>query len=314
MGLDELRVAAAGHWDLALVADLGRFGLTRSQIARLRREGWFVDVRRGVVALGGGRPTAWQQVVAASMAAGPPSALSHLTAARIHRFAGVAPRGPDGSEVRIELTAPLRMQPRLAGCLLHRVTHLPEQDVTVRYGVRVTTPLRTLVDLAPRLSPVVLEKTIDEGLISRLWDEPGLHAATLSARGRPGVGKLRRLMAARTAGQAGDSHLELTVTRALASLGPYETGYQVVVDGKVYVLDVAWPLYKVAAECDGWATRGRSRSKFDHERRKDNDLAAAGWSVVHLTSAMSADEMRAAVVKVLLRAAAAGGGAALGRP
>jgi hypothetical protein len=40
--------------------------------------------------------------------------------------------------------------------------------VVVRYGVLVTSPARTLVDLAGRLLPVVLERTIDEALIARL--------------------------------------------------------------------------------------------------------------------------------------------------
>jgi very-short-patch-repair endonuclease len=54
-------------------------------------------------------------------------------------------------------------------------------------------------------------------------------------------------------------------------------------------------------ECDGRQVHDASRLRFDEDRRRHNLLVAAGWQVVHLTSAMSDDEMRAAVVGALLR-------------
>lgn len=185
--------------------------------------------------------------------------------------------------------------------------HLPSDDVMVHRCAPVTRPVRTLLDLSPALGPVLLEKTVDEGLIAGLWGEAELVALVERSSGRPGVDRLRRVMAARASSPAASARvpLEGRAGRALASLGPFETGHQIVLDGRVYVIDIAWPAYKVAVECDGWTVRSRSRSKFDHDRRKDNHLASHGWTVVHLTSAMSDDEMRAAVVRVLLRAAAA---------
>lgn len=325
LGAGALAGAGAGAGALAgqlvLARDLPALGLTRRRVERLSREGWLREVRRGVLLVGGGRPSEWQEVVAAAMVAGPCGAVSHSTAARIHRFAGVAgsrvgavagagatagTAAAAGALGAVELTVPVRANPRLAGCILHRVRDLDEKDVVMWREVRVTTPTRTLIDMAPRLPVAVIEKTVDEGLIARLWDEADLVAAVAGAGGRPGVGKLRRVMAPRSGASGVDSHLEQTVTRALRSLGPFETGYEVIVEGRLYILDIAWPAYKVAAECDGWTVRGRSRSKFDHDRRKDNDLASQGWIVVHLTSAMSEDEMRTAVVRVLLKAAAAG--------
>jgi very-short-patch-repair endonuclease len=114
---------------------------------------------------------------------------------------------------------------------------------------------------------------------------------------------LRRLVRARSGDPVVDSHLEQRVTRLLAFLGPFETRYQVVTGGRVVLLDLAWPDRRVAVECDGWGAHGRSRARFESDRRRDNDLIAAGWTVVHLTSAMSDDEIRAAVARVLLRSA-----------
>jgi very-short-patch-repair endonuclease len=303
---DALRQAAEGQHRLLLTRRLAGLGLASGQVHRLRQEGWLSDVRPGVVLVGGGEPTEWQRVVAVSLLAGPNAAISHRTAARIHRFAGVAPADGHGAAPEVEVSVARPAHPRIGGggCSLHRVCHLPEEDVTRHRGIRVTSPARTLVDVLPTLTPPVLEKTLDEGIVAGSWDSRQLAAVAERAAGRRGVDSLRRLLHLRLELPATDSPLEERAVRALMSLGLFETRYQVVLEGQLCLLDIAWPAYRVAAECDGWAVRSRSRGKFDHERRRNNLLASHGWSIVHLTSAMSEDEMRAAVVKVLLRAAA----------
>jgi very-short-patch-repair endonuclease len=39
----------------------------------------------------------------------------------------------------------------------------------------------------------------------------------------------------------------------------------------------------VLLECDGWTTHGLDRDQFERDRRKDDDLHAAGWIVVRFT-------------------------------
>ena len=68
---------------------------------------------------------------------------------------------------------------------------------------------------------------------------------------------------------------------------PFETQYELVLEGKLIRLDIAWPWWRVAAEVDGWGVRSRSRTKFDEDRYRMNLLLAYGWRVAHLTSAMS---------------------------
>ncbi len=36
-------------------------------------------------------------------------------------------------------------------------------------------------------------------------------------------------------------------------------------------------------ECDGWATHGLDRGQFQRDRDRDDDLAAAGWSIRRYT-------------------------------
>jgi very-short-patch-repair endonuclease len=161
------------------------------------------------------------------------------------------------------------------------------------------------VDLAPRLKPALLAKVVDEGAVLRLWTPASLQASLARVGTRPGGGRLARILADRGA-SVFDSPLEQRAEAALRSLGPFALHYQIVLGGRVIIIDLALPVLRVAVECDGWTVRSRSRRKFDEDRRRNNLLAAEGWKVVHLTSDMSDDEMRAAVIQVMLLAAAAG--------
>jgi very-short-patch-repair endonuclease len=203
----------------------------------------------------------------------------------------------------VDLILGPRRRAQLGGCRVHRSRALAEGEVEVYRGVRVTAPVRTLVDLAPGLPVALLGRTVDEGLIQRIWTVEDLAVGAARSAGRPGSASLREIVRRRTGEGPAESHLEQRVIRTLKAFAPFETDYEVVVDGRVYRLDVAFPASLVAVECDGWAVRSRSRSKFDHDRRRNNSLLSHGWIVVHLTSAMSDDEMRGAVHAALLQAA-----------
>jgi len=120
----------------------------------------------------------------------------------------------------------------------------------------------------------------------------------------PERAKLRELLALRAEEPSADSMLESRVFRALGPLMPFEVHFSTVLGGRVYVIDAAWPEAKVGAEIVGRAHRVASRSAFDRERRKLNELGAFGWTVAHLTAAMSAEEMIAAVGALLGRSRA----------
>ena len=275
--------------------ELRQVGLTSKRIARLVGDGWLVPLRLRAYSVGASA-TDWRRAVAAALLAGPGTALSHGTAAQVHRFAGVA-SGPG-----IELTAGPDRHPRLAGVTVHRSSGL---DTVDHHGVAVTSPARTLLDVADRYPPAGLGRMVDEGVIAGLWSVEGLLGAAERA-GLRQASPLRAVLAARRSCTGADSHLELRVQRALSALGPFETRYLVELGDRLVQFDIAWPRWKVAVECDGWAVRSRSRSKFDGDRRKGNAAAAHGWKVVHLTSVMSDLEMLEEVARVLMRVMADG--------
>ena len=69
---------------------------------------------------------------------------------------------------------------------------------------------------------------------------------------------------------------------------------RVVVDDRVYFLDLAYPQVKLAIEVDGFEYH-RGRGVFDRDRSRQNDLVRAGWTVLRFTSQSSDDEIVAAV-------------------
>lgn len=267
---------------MVTAAQLRQSGLSSKVERRLTLDHVLRVVRPGVYAIAG-RPSRWEQAVAIGLLGGPGSALSHGTAAAIHRLPGLlAPTRP-------EISVPASRNPRWPEAVVHRVAHLDACDIVQRSGVGVTTPHRTIVDLAMRLQPDLLARVIDEGTIARRWTVAELLACTdrLSGPGRHGVQTLRRLLAARASEPRAESHLELRMIRILAPYAPFETQFELVLEGRLMRLDIAWPWWRVAAEVDGWGVRSRSRTKFDEDRYRMNLLEAHHWRVAHLTSAMA---------------------------
>jgi Transcriptional regulator, AbiEi antitoxin len=284
---------AASQRGLFSVTQAKLIGVSNAQLLRAEAAGQLRRVRRGVYAAAGAPCSPWEQVVSAALAAGPEAIVSHASAAAIHRFEYGAAGG-------VELTVRGGSYVRRPGVIVHRARNLTAPDVENKRGVQVTSAPRTLVDLAGRLGPGLTEKLVDEGLVARRWTVAGLRECLgrthQNARGRQ---VLERLLLERGGDASADSVLEATAFRALAPLRPFEVHFTVEIGGSVYVLDVAWPQFKVGAEVVGRAHRLASLSAFDRERRKLNALGVAGWRICHLTAAMSPRDMVSAVRAML---------------
>ena len=99
--------------------------------------------------------------MAAVLACGPDAALSHRSAAALWR---IVPRWHAPTEVTTTTDR------RHADIRVHRSRHI---DATTHYGIRVTTPARTLVDLADVLAPKALTRALNEAQVQRLvWSSP----------------------------------------------------------------------------------------------------------------------------------------------
>src|SRR3954471_17729858 len=122
---------------------------------------------RGVYAVGHTalRSEAWW--MAAVLATGPGAALSYRSAAELWGIRS-------GSRARMDVTVPRHR--RSSARLEVHVVEMQPDEVTVEDGIRVTTPARTLIDLAAVVSPQHLKAAFDEAEVRRLTSPTSLDA------------------------------------------------------------------------------------------------------------------------------------------
>ena len=150
--IDQLIGQQATRWGHIDHRELRRLGLTHSAISVRCRTGKLIRVFRGVYAVGHLQRTPIARADAAVLACGERTALSHDSAAALYGLRKW-PRVP-------EVSSPRRF--RIAGIRAHRTTTLTRADVTARNGIHVTTPARTIVDIAIRLTDEQLTRVIHE--------------------------------------------------------------------------------------------------------------------------------------------------------
>lgn len=170
-----------------------------------------------------------------------------------------------------------------------RVTRraLAAEEITERSGVRVTTPLRTALDLA-RIEPmdeavVCLDQFIGSGRVTLAE----VRAAADILTG-PGCRLVRRAVAHADglAGSPQETRLRLLLHRS--SLPHPVAQFRVRHESRfVAKVDFAWPEAKIALEYEGW-WHGQPQN-VAKDRRRLNRLTAAGWTVIFVTAEDLAD-------------------------
>ena len=162
-----------------------------------------------------------------------------------------------------------------AGIRIHFSSDLPASDVTTRHGIPVTTPLRTLLDLAAVASAGELERAVQEAQVRGLVTADQLRRRAVGVRGAPALRAALALEPALTRSEA--ERRLLTLIRA-AGLPRPQTNVRI----GPYEVDAVWAQPRVVVEVDGFAFHG-TRSAFERDRRRDADLAARRYTVLRFT-------------------------------
>lgn len=285
---------------LVTAPQLRSLGWHPSAIRRAIQRRLFVPIRPSVYVLAGALPTFEQAVLAACLAGGDGTVASHGTAARVWGL-----DLPD--EAGIHLTSPPGRRIRLDGVVAHRSSLLPHMDVTRHRRIPVTSGARTVVDVSPVLGPVRTGRLLDQAerrghtnvILIRCC------VARLAGPGRRRLGVIRQVLARRLPGyDPGDSELEVRALRALHDAGlpaPVQQ-HRVKLAGRRRYLDLAYADARIAIEVEGWDSH-RTRSAFDDDRARRNELEAEGWHVVQFTSAMTDTQLVDVVTRLLRRSA-----------
>lgn len=185
------------------------------------------------------------------------------------------------------------------GITLHRPRTLRPEDVTDHDGLPVTTPARTIFDLAATEPERIVERAIEDAEIDRLF---GMRRITeLADRRVPGTRAVLRVLEIVDPDQqtAMRSKLEeafFVMSRRHAIERPRVNAH--VGEWRV---DVHWPDRRVVVELDS-AGFHLNRIAFERDRRQDADLQLAGWLVLRFTYrrvAREPGEVLAAVERAL---------------
>jgi very-short-patch-repair endonuclease len=285
-------------------------GLTRQMVWDRVRKGRFAPLHRGVYRVGP-RLSARTDEMAAVLACGPTAVLSHRSAAALWNLLP-SPHGRAGPPMLPVEVSICRSTRGVAatGILAHRVTTLGPGDRTIREGIPVTTPARTLLDLATLaarsperadrrpLPPVTyrdLERAVAKAGREGLASPADLRGHLAASPRRRGAGPLRRMLdqeggPAFTRSEAEARLLDL-VRRA--RLPPPRTNARV---GGLEV-DFLWREAGLAVEVDGYAFHA-SLERFEGDRVRDADLAARGILVIRVTWRQIRDEPAAVIGRV----------------
>jgi very-short-patch-repair endonuclease len=240
-------------------------GLTDAGVARRVRDGRLRRLHRGVYAVGHRALTAEGRWLAAVLAGGPGAVLSHATAAAawdLRRAGGTF----------IHVTVPTRGgRERRAGLRLHRSNTLGATDVTVHRGIPITTPARTIIDLAGTLKGRALEHLVDLADQRGLVDFTDLRAANSASL----QAVLRNYRPAPTRSELEERFLQLCDDYGIER--PETNGR---IEG--IEVDFVWRERRLIVEVDGYRYH-RTPSAFERDRERDVRLITADWTVLRFT-------------------------------
>ena len=207
--------------------------------------------------------------MAAVLACGEGAVLSHRAAAALWKLL------PPPSVVDVTVPRNGGRKPR-RGIRLHCSTTLTRRQSTRRTNIPVTTPARTLIDL---------RRCVDATELGR-------------ARRRAEVLGYRLDDAAEIEPDLTRSELErkFLCLCGRSALPSPEVNARV----GAHVVDFLWRRARLIVETDGWRYH-RGRASFEHDRRRDAELAAAGYEVLRITWRQITNEPREVVVALRTR-------------
>jgi very-short-patch-repair endonuclease len=269
----EIAVIATAQGGVIGAAQLCALALDRSAIRRRVRAGRLHPLHHGVYAVGHrvlGIEGRWW---AAVIACGPGTSLGFASGG------GAWGVGSHGGAVIDVIVGP-GGRSRRVGIRMHRVGPLPADELTTLRGLPITTPARTLLDLAASgLRARQLELAVDRAHQLQLLDFDDLRELTTRYPKRPGSPLLKAVVE-RYEPRDTRSRLEELVWELCATHGIPRPHVNTVIEGKVR--DFCWPRQRLVVEADGYAWH-RSPSALADDRERDVELTLAGWRTLRFT-------------------------------
>jgi very-short-patch-repair endonuclease len=257
-------IAAQQHGVISQAQLIGA-GLSTSTISRSVESGRLHRIHRGVYAVGHPGLSLYGRWLAAALAYGDRAAVSHRSAAELWGLLQ-----PIDSPIDISVPGD-GGRARRSGLRLHRRTALPPAAMTRRYGIPVTKPAQTIVDLRGAVPPRELRRAIRQANVL------GLPIGSEASRDRTRSELEREFL-----------HLcrkyGLPAPEVNVRIGPH-------------LVDFFWRERRLVVETDGFRYH-RGRQAFEDDRSRDLDLRSLGCDVLHFSYRQVSREPKRVVATV----------------
>jgi very-short-patch-repair endonuclease len=293
---------AAGEWSVLSLVELAECGLSPDLVKSRVRKGWLHSLHRGVYAVGHAAVPLEGRLLAAVKALGGDAALSHFAAAALWEFVDWDGRHP-------EVVVPRNGIGHRKGIRVHCTAVLDPGDVTRHKGIPVTSPARTLVDLAAVVNEKLLRSAVRRALAKRRVSVRHLVATRRRLGRRRGSTRVDRVLrtAAPTRTELEDVVYDLIVD---AGFPRPDVNRPLLLAGRRVIPDFRWPEHRVVVEADGRKWHDNPLARADDAERQAL-LEAHGERVIRITWAQATAKSRQAVAR-LEAAGVPGRDAALG--
>lgn len=245
------------------------FGYSPDTIKHAVHSGRLYPLWPGVYAVGTPEVTKLGMWTAAAYSCGDGAAISHADGTAVWGIGTAAPGC-------IEVSVPRNRHPRGKGIKVHRRHGF---DATTRYGIPVTTPACTIIDMAPRLSRDRVESMIGEADVLGLVTPGAVRAAAAAHPWRPGAARVIEILDRRTFRLTRSKLERLLIPIALKVGFPLPLTRQRV---NGYEVDFYWPDLGLIIETDG-LTYHRTAAQQAKDRIRDQVHTAAGLTVLRFT-------------------------------
>ena len=262
-------------------------GVRAGQVEVRVRRHWLRPLHRGVY-LVGPLELARARPMSALLCCGGSAVLGHQSAGELWQIRQRVDCAP------VDVITPPGHRRRRPGVRIHRLALQPD-EITELDAIQVTTPARTLYDLARGIPRRDLEQAVAEALARRLTDNRAIEAMAERYGHRPSARRLMALLGSDAPPALTRSAAEETLLALIRSALLPQPEMNVRVHG--YEVDLYWREERLVIEVDGFAFH-RSRRSFEADRRRDATLAAAGIRVMRITWRQLEHERDALLVRL----------------
>lgn len=254
-------------------------GMSETTLRRRVTDGVLVRVSPGVYALPGEHDPHLIALHAACRKLA--AVVTHQSAAYVHNL-------DRPNHVKPVVSVQRNTSKEIVGVTVHQLNDITKDQVMRVRGLPVTTPERTIIDLAAVLKEWKLRRIIDHGLASNrlIFSKLDELFATIGRRGKPGTAVLRKILDERSGSfVAPESVLEIELLDLITRYGlpepirQFKAPWLRPINGRV---DLAYPAHRLLVEGDGrrWHLLAEA---FETDRLRDNAAQLAGWRVLRFT-------------------------------